>query len=764
MNAKQSTNDQPVASAIETSPWHFLSPLDSGRLEDRQIISLTRERELDVITDMVSASRVSILYAYSGNGKTSLINAGLIPQLQRRGYLVFSTRPRPPEAPTDPLVAFKTAIMNGIQESASTLAMARIRNELRKLQTSTGGQDALEAALEILDSRGSDLVDDSEIVMRLQEAMQQPIPEFLRSVGSELGISQPMLIICDQFEELFVHYSNTCELHEFVQQLGDIWADHSLDVRLLFSMREDWVGSMIEFRTAIPEIFANYYKLGPLTRDKARDVLTKPLEDRGITYESAVIEQILRDLVHSYRTGQQDSYSDIKYTRPLHHEEYIELPALQVVADAMWQTRDEQEIPFSLTHYQSLVPNDAAASPLPAEWILEHYLNDILNSLPKIDGILVDDLKDMRLDCLYLLTDRVRHRRALSEPVLHEEVQRIQPSSSAASEVSVNLLRTVLQQLSFRRLVVERETGTANMQYELAHDFAVRSVVRWWRELDRRRTAQKAVRKERVKFLEASEGRTRWFLRIAGISALLFVVANLVGLKYGPEVQITLLSTLTWANLSVFAVILVVGLLNHRVWNLALGAGGVIGLAIVLVYINATVRGGVDLIGPPNPAVGSKMYGSLTPSGDIDFYYIDVRESSLVITASISGPNSEDGPPRLALFGGDGYTYLRASDSGEMRLSQGAYYVGVSCNLTSCVDYELTFAPAAAPTRSASVEWEREPNNWHGIVSGSNGNRVGAPQIPETPVMLALFGTALFALMTILGSEGLFQALRRQRT
>ena len=107
--------------------------------------------------------------------------------------------------------------------------------------------------------------------------MDKSLAEFISHIRSVLDPGTDLLFICDQFEELFVHYGNTPEMDEFVSQLGEVWADNSPGTHLLFSMREDWVGSMIEFRKSIPDIFSNYFKLNPITRSRASDILTLPI-------------------------------------------------------------------------------------------------------------------------------------------------------------------------------------------------------------------------------------------------------------------------------------------------------------------------------------------------------------------------------------------------------------------------------------------------------------------------------------------------------
>ena len=68
--------------------------LDPERAGDRELLTLTRGDEIEVVSNLVLAAKASILYAFSGNGKTSLIDAGVIPHMHKAGFAVFKTRPQ----------------------------------------------------------------------------------------------------------------------------------------------------------------------------------------------------------------------------------------------------------------------------------------------------------------------------------------------------------------------------------------------------------------------------------------------------------------------------------------------------------------------------------------------------------------------------------------------------------------------------------------------------------------------------------------------
>ena len=183
--------------------------------------------------------------------------------------------------------------------------------------------------------------------------------DFVRSAQSFLGSQTKVLIICDQFEELFVHYSGTLKLETFVSQIGEI-CKSDVNVQFLFSMREDWVGSMIEFRPAIPDIFSSYYKLPPMRPARALPALQLPLRALGYTMEDAVARRILLDLADCYPYP-EDRHFEAARDGGDRQLAYFELPALQIVAEALWQSRGRAKPPFTLDHYNGLLkPTDDA--------------------------------------------------------------------------------------------------------------------------------------------------------------------------------------------------------------------------------------------------------------------------------------------------------------------------------------------------------------------------------------------------------------------
>ncbi len=506
---------------VTTGPWRFLRPL-SGEIEaDRNLISLTRKDELRVVISMVAASSVSILYAFSGNGKTSLINAGVVPFFKTPGYMVFRTRPRPSWSTYNPSQAFKDCVLKDLRlplfGAADLKAMDHILGRIKLLpkDSSTNIEEDLKKIIAKIQKFKIDAPEKKESLIHLKNRVHKPIPEFVSEIRSQIESDTRLIFICDQFEELFVHYGNTPQLRNFAEELGILVADNSMKAHLLFSMREDWVGSMIEFRDVIPDIFSYYFKLNPIQRSRAKDAITVPASSVGMEFEDEAIEKILDDLVEAYSINQQNRYSEVKLTLSPSNDPYIELPALQVVMEKLWQAYGYSE-KLTLEHYEllknqyekprvtlkdsttDLKSPDTYASP--AQAVLDNYVLDILGKISKDGGESQEVDRDLLLDCLILLTDKSRHRRALPESVLLDEIRQIRPAELDLQIVDKTLLRAAIEPLEKSRLVVSHVASDMQNQYELAHDFAVRSVVKAWRQLDRKRTTDIAIlSRQRIK-------------------------------------------------------------------------------------------------------------------------------------------------------------------------------------------------------------------------------------------------------------------------
>ncbi len=215
--------------------------LDYYRYEDAPLF-FGREEETAKMVGEILSTRLLVLFSPSGSGKTSLINAGVRPELERMGYRTVYTRME--EEPATEVCNAATAVLN------------------------------LEKAVPA-----------------------QGLHEFLKQAVQDTG--QPLVIFLDQFEEFFIVFKDNDTLRrEFIAEVAKIKYDEQLPVFLVFSLREDYFANLHEFRAAIPSIFQNNanIRLGPFTDKTGRRVMEEPLKQVGWKLAEGLADRVVADL------------------------------------------------------------------------------------------------------------------------------------------------------------------------------------------------------------------------------------------------------------------------------------------------------------------------------------------------------------------------------------------------------------------------------------------------------------------------------------
>jgi CHASE2 domain-containing sensor protein len=212
-----------------------------------------RDGERKRIIGNLQASRLTLLYAESGVGKTSLLRAGVAARLRRLG--------EQGEVPYVPVV-FSSWRGNPTQ----------------------GLIAAIEAAVRPLDDR----------VRLPRDGLEDAIERVTRSVPA-----MP-LVILDQFEEHFLYEPGNGD--PFDDDLARCLSRRDLLANFLISVRED-AYSLIgpRFKARIPDVYGNYLHLDFLGEAAARDAIVKPLiafnDDLGEDAQPVDIEPELVEAV-----------------------------------------------------------------------------------------------------------------------------------------------------------------------------------------------------------------------------------------------------------------------------------------------------------------------------------------------------------------------------------------------------------------------------------------------------------------------------------
>jgi len=247
-----STNhDLIVQSPTPVNPWQGLA---SYTEQDRDNF-FGREREVGELIRLIERDTLTVLFGQSGFGKTSLLRAGVIPILKDSGFFPVFMRIDYSGEALHPVAQVKALIM----ESAKT------------------------AQVEI------ETIRDGEVT--LWEFFQAT-----RFWGCRNDLLKPILVF-DQFEEVFTLGRGIPETGEFLEQLADLienrvprilrkraeTADERIsfqgigqDIKVIFSLREDYVSKLDSLRMVLPAIMRNRFSLQPLDAARALEVVLGP--------------------------------------------------------------------------------------------------------------------------------------------------------------------------------------------------------------------------------------------------------------------------------------------------------------------------------------------------------------------------------------------------------------------------------------------------------------------------------------------------------
>jgi len=243
--------------ARSTGPFKFLDYFGTA---DESCFD-GRDDAIQAVASGVLRNRTFVLYGRSGCGKTSLILAGLFPELKRRGHGATYVRTL-----SDPL--------------------ADLHRALASHDDSTGN----------IPSTTADTASTS-IGVDLTRTMERRLDDLLALAVA----SKPSVIVFDQFEEFFVRFrKDPARRSAFIRAIGTLLMDPSLDLHVLFSLRQEYVAELDDLRDFLPSIHANEYRLRSLTAFGARQSIARQLAAADVAYEPRFLTGVV-DLLEGVR-------------------------------------------------------------------------------------------------------------------------------------------------------------------------------------------------------------------------------------------------------------------------------------------------------------------------------------------------------------------------------------------------------------------------------------------------------------------------------
>lgn len=260
-----------------------------------------RENDIERMVALLQQNECVVCYAASGDGKSSLINAGVCPQIRKLGLfpikIVFSANDYKTKN-----VEFDKLILSKINEQIQSYQKTYIKKY--NIPESADFKISFEKQSKYSEGYNDALHDKLWWKLRT-ETIQIPFS----------GIDYTPVLIFDQFEEIF-RADWRRGFFEWLEELSkDICPDNlfglltdsqinDLPSRKLFktivSLRSEYVGELDYWcsqMSYIPMLQENRYLLLPLNQSQAKDVITK----QGVDTLDDVAELIIKSLKESNR-------------------------------------------------------------------------------------------------------------------------------------------------------------------------------------------------------------------------------------------------------------------------------------------------------------------------------------------------------------------------------------------------------------------------------------------------------------------------------
>lgn len=322
-----------------------------------------RTEESQELFRLIVRNDFTVCYAESGEGKTSLLNAGVFPLLRENMYFPIS-------------ITFTSDDYKVTPDNFSTIIDRCIKDSITEYNEKNKGV-RVEYKLCSTDFQGLDC----------QAELQQELNKYswwkLRNYKPQaMGLTFTPVFVFDQFEEVFNMPGSIVWTKKFFDWLEDVSSDscpediiqkvrsiigtnaafpsikEEKDFKAVFSLRKEFIGELDYWgmqKCFIPSLKDNRYCLKALTYEGARKVMTQQQR-----FEGTKVEQVLRYFVQQYS---REPGKTITENLPI-------IPALllSVVCDS-WEKdidffsgKDEKEIGQSLNRILERFYDEAFSS------------------------------------------------------------------------------------------------------------------------------------------------------------------------------------------------------------------------------------------------------------------------------------------------------------------------------------------------------------------------------------------------------------------
>lgn len=432
-----------------------------------------RTKDIEIVAGNLRAASLTVLYGASGVGKSSLLNAGVVPYLRK----IARASALPGDPPEFILAILRDWAMNpsdSLREAIAAAVKEAVKDE--KFTHLKTGELEKTAAL---------------------NRKENDLSKLLKS-WTDL-IKCDLLIIFDQFEDFFLHPEFRNGAGSFGAEFPKAANNRELPVNFMLSLRDDSLSKLDVFKGQIQDLMKNTLRLSYLDRASTEEAIREPLKkykkDAGVEYkiEDGLVENLLTGVqvnkIKFEMQGQGAKDSSFE-TGDLRAPEYkAETTFLQLVMMRLWKDADTQ-----------------------AEKCLKL---DTLTKLKGVDGIVKTHLAEVMN--LFDASERDLIFRFIRYTITRSGAKIVVSADDLVGlpevdEAERDKIESVLRRLStggthIFKTVVGGERGKSF--YEVAHDALGPAILSWWKEINDAKLKEKLRRDEERKRTEEEEKRRR---------------------------------------------------------------------------------------------------------------------------------------------------------------------------------------------------------------------------------------------------------------
>jgi hypothetical protein len=283
---------------MRQSPYQGLIPY---REQDRPYF-FGRRAETAIVIANLRAAPLTVFYGSTGVGKTSVLRAGVVPEIND------GARARTARSKTPDLVA---VYCRDWRDDPCLSVISQIKRTFTLLNLSLRA-DALK------------------------------IPDVI-SEASKQGIA--LALILDQFEEYLYYHGGAQTGSAFDTQVAEITNSPGVRANILVSLREDALARLDQYKGQVNSLFDNYLRVEHLTAAAAAEAIVRPVAVFCREQNRPLVEverELVTAVVEQVQAGRLSFIDDAPGFTRADGAGRIETPYLQLVMERMWHEEERQ--------------------------------------------------------------------------------------------------------------------------------------------------------------------------------------------------------------------------------------------------------------------------------------------------------------------------------------------------------------------------------------------------------------------------------------